>query len=419
MAELTTSRGLAQSRYGQVLAIPAFRSLWLANMLASFGDALSSVALPLLAYAITGSAQLASQVFVARLLPTIILSPISGTLVDRFDRRRLMLATDVIRAALVAMIPFATTGWQLGLLAALVSANNAVSLPAGLASVPAVVPPSQLVSALSLNQVGGSVIRVVGPALGAAIIGFAGPRPAFLLQAVCFLVAAAVLLPVRLPPVARGEETQSLGREMLEGLRTVRDNAVVRGTAAVEALWQVMMAMIAIALVVFVDVDLGHGEGGGRVYALLMATMAFGAAVGALVAGRLEARIGRSRLMAIGYLGPLFVIPVVLQPPLPVVFGCWFLFGLADAWAVIAMQAYLAESVPDRLRGRVYAAWGAAVTAGGAAAFLVMGWLTTRIGAPAAITLSGLLVGIGGPLLLIASGALAAMRAHRPIDASG
>jgi MFS family permease len=68
-----------------VLALPAFRALWAAQMLASLGESLSSVALPLLAYAITGSAQLASQVFVARLLPLIVLAPLSGVLVDRVD----------------------------------------------------------------------------------------------------------------------------------------------------------------------------------------------------------------------------------------------------------------------------------------------------------------------------------------------
>ena len=401
-----------------VLALPAFRALWAAQMLASLGESLSSVALPLLAYAITGSAQLASQVFVARLLPLIVLAPLSGVLVDRVDRRRLMLTTDIVRAGLVALIPFAREGWQLALLATLVAINDAVYRPAALASVPMVVSPAQLVRALSATQVGTSAIRVAGPAIGAAIIGFAGAGPAFGLQAVCFVLAAVALWPLRLPPVDTGTSRQrAVRQEMWEGLQTVLRNPVVRGTAVVEALWQTVTAVLAIALVVYVERSLGFGAAGGRVYALVMAVFSGGAAVGALAAGRVEARIGRTRLMAIGYLAPLLLVPAVALPPLPILFACFFALGFTDAWAVIAMQAYLAESVPDALRGRVYAGWNAAVTSGAATAFLAVGWLTTAWGPPLTLAAAGLLVGFGGPLLLWRSGALAAMRSHRALAA--
>ncbi|MBA3416788.1 MAG: MFS transporter, partial [Chloroflexia bacterium] len=187
------------------------------------------------------------------------------------------------------------------------------------------------------------------------------------------------------------------------------------GTAAVEALWQTVTAVLAIALVVYVERSLGFGAAGGRVYALLMAVFSGGAAIGAIVAGRVETRIGRPRLLAIGYLAPLLLVPAVALPPLPLLFACFFALGFTDAWAVIAMQAYLAESVPDALRGRVYAGWTAAVTAGAAVAFLAIGWATTNWGAPRTLAAVGLLVGVGGPLLLWRSGALAAMRAHRPV----
>ena len=411
-------RGRQADRYRGVLALPAFRALWVAQMLASLGEALSSVALPLLAYAITGSAQLASQVFVARILPLILLAPVSGVLVDRIDRRQLMLLTDFARAALVVLIPFATEGWQLALLATLVAVNDAVARPAALAAVPMVVAPAQLVNALSASQVGNSAIRVAGPALGAAIIGVAGAGPAFGLQAVLFLLSAAALTPLRLPRLDRDPSPRRVRDEMFEGVQTVRRNPVVRGTASVEALWQTMTAVLAVTLVVYVERSLGFAEGGGQVYALLMACFSLGTAIGAIAAGRVEARIGRPRLMAIGYLAPLLIVPAVATPPLPLLFACWFALGFTDAWAVIAMQAYLAEAVPDALRGRVYAGWTAAVMSGAAVAFLVVGWLTTAWGPPRTLAAAGLLVGLGGPLLLWSSGALAAMRRHRPATRS-
>jgi len=75
------------------------------------------------------------------------------------------------------------------------------------------------------------------------------------------------------------------------------------------------------------------------------------------------------------------------------------------------MQAYLAESVGDALRGRVYATWNGVITLAGMISFGVVGWITDRIGAPWTIAIAGLLVGIGGPLMLVLSGALSAVRA--------
>jgi MFS family permease len=128
------------------------------------------------------------------------------------------------------------------------------------------------------------------------------------------------------------------------------------------------------------------------------------------VARSVEKRIGRTPLMAIGYLAPLMLIPIGLTPPLPILFICLFILGFTDAWAVIAMQTYLAETVPDGLRGRVYATWIGAVTLAGAAGFGLVGWLTPRLGPPATLALVGAVVGFGGPLLLLATGAIAAMR---------
>jgi MFS family permease len=250
--------------------------------------------------------------------------------------------------------------------------------------------------------------------VGAALIGLAGPKPAFFAQAVCFLLAAAALIPLRLPDRPVEDMQASVREQMWEGLRMVLGNAVVRGTAMVEALWQINTAILAVTLVAYLDQTLGFGDEAGEVYGAMMATLSLGAAVGALAAGRVEARIGRPILLAIGYFAPLLFIPFAMTPPVWVLFVLGFLFFFGDAWAVIAMQAYIAESVPDRLRGRVYSAWAAVVTAGGAIAFLVIGWLTSQLGPARTIGLAGIVVGFGGPLLLFASGAIEAMRRHTP-----
>jgi NRE family putative nickel resistance protein-like MFS transporter len=370
--------------------------------------------MPLLVYGLTGSAELLSLIFTLQLLPRVVLAPIAGILADRLDRRRIILGADLARAGLVTLLPFTDRTWQIALLAMLVAVGNALARPAELAAVPMVVPPGQLVPALSVSQVAASIVRIVGPALAAGVIAATGPRPAFGLQALCFLISAGCIAGVVLPPVQRDQRTTSLAvavrREIADGLRVVRDNPIVRGITAVEMLWQLVTAALVVGILVFVEETLRLGDDADTVFSLLTATFAAGTALGALAARSVEKRIGRTRLMAIGYLAPLMLVPAGLTPPLPVLFACLFILGFTDAWAVIAMQTYLAEVVPDALRGRVYATWMGAITLAGAAGFGLVGWLTPRLGPPATLALVGALVGFGGPLVLLVTGAIAAMR---------
>jgi NRE family putative nickel resistance protein-like MFS transporter len=397
-----------------VLANPAFRRLWLAQLGAQLGEAIALVAMPLLVYDLTGSAELLSAIFIIQLLPRVALAPLAGMVADRGDRRRIILGADVARAGIVAVLPFVDRPWQVALLAMLIAIGTAMARPAELAAVPMVVAPGELVPALAISQMATSVVRVVGPALAAGVIAVTGPGPAFGVQSLCFLASAALIFGVVLPPVVRPPQTLHLAaairREVGDGLRVVRDNPIVRGITAVEALWQLVPAAHVVAILIYVAQTLRLGDDAASAFSLLTATFAAGAAAGALVARPVERRLGRPRLMAIGYLAPLMLVPAGVTPPLPVLFVCLFLLGFADAWAVIAMQAYLAEAVPDALRGRVYAAWLGVVTLAGAAGYGVVGWLTPRLGPPATLALVGALVGIGGPLLLLLTGAIVAMR---------
>jgi len=400
--------------YRELLAIAAFRRLWLVQSVAALGEALALVAMPLLAYDITGSEEIVGLIFVVQFVPRILLAPVTGVLADRVDRRRLMLAADLGRVVLVSFLPFTTAAWQIAVLAGLTSIANAVSRPAEMAALPAVVGSSLLVRALSMSQVTNSLVRIIGPAIGAGLVGAFGPRPAFLVQAICFLISGGLLWSLRLPAVERVVSTAgflaTVGRDAWEGLRVVATNRIVRGIAATEALWAINSAALVVTMVVYLETSLDLGDASGRTYALLLAIASAGAALGALTAGRVERRIGRSLLMAIGYLAPLLVIPAAFTPPLWVLVGFWFALGFADAWAVIGMQAYLAEAVEDSMRGRVYSIWGAVIYLGASVAYAAIGWVTPRLGPPATMALAGAMVGLGGPLVLFATGAIAAMR---------
>lgn len=404
--------------YKEVLAITAFRWLYLAEVSARVGEAIAQVALPLLVYRLTESAGMMSLIFVIQTLPRAILAPVAGLLADRLDRRRLMIGASVLRTIGVAILPLATEVWQVAAIATFVSIGTTILMPAELAAIPSVVPRGQLVSALSLTQVTNSVTRVIGPAVGAGLVGLAGPKPAFWTQTVCFLIAIFWLMKLTLPAhTQQGEASDSLGhalaiawRDIGEGLKTVARSPIVRGICATEALWGLIGAVLSITTVVYTEKSLNLGDRAEIVYGLLAAAMSAGAVVGALVARRIESAIGRPQLLAIGYLGPLLLLPAGLTPPLALVFLCWFLLGFTDAWAVIALQAYMAEAIEDSMRGRVYAIWSGGISLATLGAYALVGWLTDQVGAAATLAMIGGVVGVGGPILLYLLGSIAQVR---------
>jgi MFS transporter, NRE family, putaive nickel resistance protein len=346
------------------------------------------------------------------------LAPVAGLLADRLDRRRLMIYASFLRAAGVAILPLASEVWQVGAIAAFVSIGTTVTIPAELAALPSVVPKERFVSALSLTQVTNNITRVIGPAAGAGLVGLAGPKPAFWTQTVCFLIAIFWLLKLRLPsPTRQGEVSESMRhalaiawQEIVDGMKTVVHSPIVRGICASEALWSLISAVLSITTVVYTEQTLDLGDRAEFVYGLLAATMSAGAVAGALVASRLEHRIGRPQLLAIGYLGPLLLLPAGLVPPLPVVFLCWFALGLTDAWAVIAFQSYLVEAVDEAMRGRVYAIWSGGISLAILGSYALVGWLTDQFGAAATLAIVGGTVGLGGPFLLFVLGSIAQVR---------
>jgi MFS family permease len=170
------------------------------------------------------------------------------------------------------------------------------------------------------------------------------------------------------------------------------------------------MAAMTVAGIVYTQEALHLEDRAEAAFALMTTFLAAGAVVGALMANRIELRLGRPLMMAIGYLGPFFLIVAVVSPPMPIIYAAWFCFGFMDALAVISFQAYLAEAVPEYLRGRVYAAWGAVVALASAITFYAMGFVTEWIGAPIALGVAGLIVGIGAPLSLWLSGAVRSVR---------
>ena len=396
--------------FTELLRDPGIRRLWLASNFADLGAEIARIALPLLVFAMTGSAGLLGAVYVVTMLPRIVLAPFAGVIADRIDRRRVMLMADAGRMVLVCLLPFAGQVWQITAIATISAVFTAIAGPAEQAAVPMVAGETRLLQAISLSQISRATIGVVGPSIGAVLVGLLGAGPSFFAQGVCFAVSLMIVFGLRLPPSSMPAEGPSSlpawWHELTLGFRITWRQRVLRGVVGAEMVWSGAGVVLIVGLVAYTERTLQLGDRAGVAFAILTAAFSAGTVVGGLLASRVQQRFGRPFMLGFGYCAPALLALIWLTPPLPVVFTLLFLFGLSDSWLVVAFQQVIVERIPDAQRGRFYAAFSALTALSWAGWNGGLGTLIDRIGASSAFLFVGITCGVGCPLIIMLSGAI-------------
>jgi MFS family permease len=285
MAGATQARRGATRRGGalpRLLGQHQFRLLWTGMSVSLVGDGVFLVALAWQVYAISNAPTALSAVMLAMSVPHVLLLLAGGVVSDRFDRRKVMLAADLLRGvALLALASLSLSGgvrvWSVAALAVAYGAGTAFFGPAFDAIVPEIVPTDLLVEANSLDQfVRPAALRLAGPALGGAVVAAVGPGWAFALDAATFGVSVWVLLlmvrnaadPGETAPPGPQPAGSALG-EMLEGFRFIRRHVWLWGTfLSATIAYLLFLGPSEVLLAFVVKNDLGGGAGDlGVVYA--------------------------------------------------------------------------------------------------------------------------------------------------------
>jgi MFS family permease len=219
-----------------------FRLLWGGMCISLLGDGAFIIAMAWQVYALSNAPTALSMVGIAMTLPTVAFLLLGGVVSDRFDRRRVMLAADVVRAAAVGAIAvLSLTGsielWHMAVLVALYGAGAGFFGPAFDAIVPDLLPPSELTRANALDQLIRPVaLRLAGPAVGGVLIEAVGVGWAFALDAASFGVSAAALLAMSSRGAVRGARDRSLLGDLRDGVEHVRGHVWLWGTLTSAAL---------------------------------------------------------------------------------------------------------------------------------------------------------------------------------------
>ncbi len=350
-----------------------FSAFWLAQTIGVFGDRLNQVALGVLVIGLTGSPVLSALVFVSAMLPNLLLGPIAGTFVDRWDHRRTMIAADLIRGGLVLLIPVAASVelWLVYPLVFLVTTVSCFFRPARAAAVPRIVREEDLLAANGALWTGETIAEIAGYPIAGALIAFLGANVAlaFWLDAATYLASALLLLGIAIPPVVRvaAPRTQRLVAgviaDLREGWRFLRaspplfQNTIVStvGQLSVGATLALTPAYVFLLIGAPAPVD-GAVPGLAETLGLLEAVLGLGNLVGGFVVGAIGSRLGRGRLVIVGFaLMGLSTIVLGLAGEVALALAASFLVGLFNLVWLVPSQTLFGELVPGTLMGRVVA----------------------------------------------------------------
>jgi MFS family permease len=338
---------------------PEYRKLWAASTVSNLGDGVTLTAGPLLAATLTRDPALVAGITFAQTVPWLLFPLISGALVDRLDRRRVMGYVDAARTALIGALGVAVIlGWaSLPLMYAiffLMGTLETLFDNASQAMIPALVARDRLEQANSRLYAAEIVSnQLAGPPLGGFLFGVAVAVP-FLLDAGTFAAAAALILALR--GLFRSERPEgapptTLAAEIGEGLRWLWSHRLIRTLAIMLGVFNMTFAATQAIFVLFAQDVLGLGSFG---YGVLVTSWAVGGLIGSLMADRIIAWLGSGTALQASVLVSSLVLSVVaLSESAFVVWAVLLLVGVTTVvWNVITVS-FRQAVVPEDIFGRV------------------------------------------------------------------
>lgn len=345
----------------------AFRLLWLGQVVSQMGDWFDTIALYTIILNLTGSGRNIGLLLVARFVPSFLFAPLSGVVADRFSRRSVMIASDLLRSLVVLgflLVRRADQLWIIYVLTVIQMALSTFFEPAKTAAIPSIVSDRELVPANAIASVTWSVMLTLGAAIGGLITGWFGTDVAFVLDALTFALSALLIAGIRLPKRSPREKkkltvSRALGiGETLEGARYVKHRPRVLALLLVKPAWGLGGGILTL-LAVFGEKIFPVGKSAATGIGVLFAARGIGTAIGPIIARRISGEGAKRMQISIGI---AFLIGGVFY----VAFGSTNFFviallvlGIAHTGGSILWvfsTVLLQRAVEDNFRGRVFAA---------------------------------------------------------------
>ncbi|HWE22464.1 MAG TPA: MFS transporter [Myxococcales bacterium] len=367
---------------GGVLRQRAFRTIWVAQFVSIFGDFLALFAvISLITFRLHGTASDVALVCVAYMAPVAFVAPVGGVLVDRWPVRRVMIASDLIRAILAASLLLARTVPQIGLALAAIGFVSSFFGPAQSVAVRTVVATEDLLAANAMLSQAFYVVRIFSPAVAGALVAWLGENSCFWLDTGSFLFSAAMISTLSIVrPVSgrRDGSLRALGRDFLEGNGFIFTHRELSFAFLASAFAMFMLSSFSPLISVYIRDTLGAG-------ALLYGAITAMVGVGLIVGTQTVRSAAKDRAMHVLVLAGLFLLALGAA-----LLGAFrfrttaalstFTIGFAIAFVVVPAQTLSQRDTPPAMQGRVSSTFMALFSLAQVLGMLISGVLADHLG---------------------------------------
>lgn len=368
----------------------SYSLLWFAHVVSDAGNWLTFIAITVLAYQITGSGLAVSGVFIARTIPTLFLAPIAGVIVDRWNRKAILVISDVVRGVLVLTLLIIHDLSYVYVVVGLTAIADLFFQPARSALIPSLVEERNLIAANALLAFGSDALSIIGPALAGAIVTRMGIQVAFILDAISFWLSAAMIAAMSVISMQSRGVSFRIKQEWVGAFSFIRRHRSILLLVLISALVMLGGGALNVLLIVFANEHLGVGDNG---FAWLVSALGVGFVAGSLLMGIAGKRLPKhswlsSSLLALG------LVPIAwsLSYSFPLALGIAVVNGIANSVFNIVVETFLQTYVLDEVRGKVFSVSNQLMTITSLISMSLAGWLSDIIGVRAVFIIAGLCI---------------------------
>jgi MFS family permease len=386
--------------------------LFSAQVVSIAGDLVLFVALPFWVFQLTGSAMATGFMFAALTIPQLLFSPIAGVFVDRLDRKKLMITSDLIRAALMLCYLFVNTPeqvWIIYVLAFLESAVSQFFRPAVMAVVPNLVKDEQeLTQANAALGASWAVGQLAGPALGGVLVASFGPHGAALFDAATYVLAGLIVLLIHVPKRESNvphlndvrQAMDQITREMLDGVRVVLNRPILRVVFAALGILFLSQGIINVLLIVIVN-QLWHV--GATEFGWFVSMEGVGGLIGTVIVGALASKIVPKRLViGGGVLAGFILLILVNQGNFYLALALMPIASIGIVAFDVGLTTLLQIGSDDANRGRVSSLMHTVMAAAQLLSIGATSLLADQVGAIVMLNIAAVLFALGGLVAILA-----------------
>lgn len=343
----------------KTLREPLFRRLYIAQGISLLGDSVTWVGIALIAYEFGGvkSAEILAVSLTLRVSAFVLFGSYAGILADRYNRKTIMITTNMFRMVIVFSLAFVSAAWQLYLLIFILNIFNAFFSPAYKALVPQLISDRENYGdAIALSNSTWQLLGVLGPGMAGALAVVWGSRQIFFIDAFTFLISSLIVFFI---PVKRVSEQLSgasfsflsLWNDMKVGTKLVFGNAPIRFSLMTELAVALAGAQIMVNTV-------GHIKGamhlGDNQYGLIMAAFGAGATIAAFTSSTIDRSPDKSRLLIWGALMLGLSVSLASFVPFGAMMLLWIIAGLGISYGDMPSQILIAENIKSDQQGKAY-----------------------------------------------------------------